>query len=60
MSDSKPLNQTAKYQNWHRHLEDNQITLNGIDPIYVHRAEKDGSVLYALLNVDGKTPRGPN
>ena len=58
MRDPKPLTETAKYQNWHRHLEENQITLNGIDPIYVHRTEKDGSVLYALLKVDGKTPEG--
>jgi ADP-sugar diphosphatase len=49
MSESKPLNQTAKYQTWHRHLEENQITVNGIDPIYVHRAEKGGNA---------KTPEG--
>lgn len=58
MSESKPLNQMAKYQNWHRHLEENQIILDSIDPIYVHRAQQDGSVLYALLQVDGKTPEG--
>lgn len=32
MSQPKSLNQTAKYQNWHRHLEANQLTINGIDP----------------------------
>ncbi|WP_018621837.1 NUDIX hydrolase [Spirosoma luteum] len=58
MNESKPLNQTAKYQKWHRHLEENQVSINGIDPVYVHRAEKDGSILYALLKVDAQSPEG--
>jgi ADP-sugar diphosphatase len=58
MSDLKLLNQTAKYQNWHRHLEENQITIHKIDPLYIHRAEQDGSVLYALLRLDARSPEG--
>lgn len=40
MDELKPLNETAKYQNWHRHLKENQITLNSIDPIYIHRSDE--------------------
>ncbi|WP_223834292.1 hypothetical protein [Spirosoma profusum] len=58
MSVIKPLTKTAIYQNWHRHLVENKVTINEIDPIYVHRAEKDGHVLYALMKIDALTPEG--
>lgn len=58
MNEPKPLNQTTKYQNWLRHLDENQITLHSAEPIHVHRAQKYGSVLYALLQVDAQTPEG--
>lgn len=58
MSDPKPLTETTKYQNWHAHLNENGIKVNGIYPLYVHRAQKDDSVLYALLKVDAQTPEG--
>jgi|GEM_PF-5875686 len=58
MSESKPLVQTAKFQNWQRHPEVNQIMVSRIDPLYVHLALKDGSVLYALLKVEAQAPEG--
>ncbi|WP_420148220.1 NUDIX hydrolase [Spirosoma sp.] len=58
MNEPIPLTQSAKYQNWYQNLEKNQVTINAIDPIYVHRAQKDGSVLYALMKIDAQAPEG--
>lgn len=52
------LNDSPKYQAWLGHLKDNQLKTNNIQPLHIQRANKDGSVLYALLNVDADTPEG--
>ena len=58
MPDLKPLGDVPKYQNWYRHLEENKIKINQIEPLYIHRADKDDSVLYTLLKLDADTPEG--
>ena len=54
----QPLNDARKYQTWRDHLAQNQIQVNGVQELHVQRADKDGSVLYALLNVNADTPEG--
>jgi ADP-sugar diphosphatase len=58
MEQQKQLNDAAKYQTWRSHLEQNQITINQVEPLYVHQAQKDGSLLYALLKLDADTAEG--
>ncbi len=58
MTDQEQLTDSAKYQNWHRHLNENDIRLNDVEELYLHRADKDDSILYALLKVDADTPEG--
>lgn len=58
MADAQPLADADRYNTWRLHLEKNQITINHIQPLYIHRASKDGSILYALLKVDADTPEG--
>ena len=52
------LNDALKYQTWRDHLVHNQIKTNDVQELHVRRADKDGSVLYALLQVDADTPEG--
>ena len=52
------LNDASKYQTWRDHLTRNQIKVNDVQELHVQRADKDGSVLYALLRVDADTPEG--
>ena len=54
----QPLNDARKYKTWRDQLAQNQIQVNGVQELHVQRADKDGSVLYALLNVDADTPEG--
>ncbi|MCX6212956.1 NUDIX hydrolase [Spirosoma sp.] len=56
--DSQQLNDASKYKNWRAQLLKSQISINHINPLYIHRAQKDGSILYALLNLDANTPEG--
>lgn len=56
MTTQKQLDKSPKYQAWRSQLEQHQITVNQIEPLYIHQADKDGSLLYALLNVDADTP----
>lgn len=58
MNPNDQLETVPKYQAWHRTLSTNQIGINQVKPLYIHRAEKDGSVLYALLKLDADTPEG--
>ena len=50
------LSGTPKFETWHKHLEENRIQVNTIEPLYIHRTQKDNSVLFALLKVDATTP----
>jgi 8-oxo-dGTP pyrophosphatase MutT (NUDIX family) len=52
------LNDALKYKTWLNHLTHNQIKVKDAQELHVQRADKDGSVLYALLNVDADTPEG--
>ncbi len=52
------LNDAFNYKTWRDHLTQNQIKVNDVQELHVQRADKDGSVLYALLNVDADTPEG--
>lgn len=52
------LKDSFKYETWRKNLESNQLIINSINELHVERADKDGSVLYALLNVDADTPDG--
>ncbi|SOD96978.1 NUDIX hydrolase [Spirosoma fluviale] len=54
--DSQQLNDATKYKNWRSQLLNNQIAINHINPLYIHRAQKDGSILYALLDLDATPP----
>ncbi len=56
MEEQEKLNDSAKYQQWRNNLQENQIKINNVQDLYVHRTKKDGSILYALLNVDADTP----
>ncbi|GAB4023348.1 NUDIX hydrolase [Spirosoma koreense] len=58
MTDQNVLDTAAKYQAWHHHLEENHNQINSIEPVYIHRAEKDGSLLYALLRINANSPEG--
>ncbi|MDB5241179.1 MAG: hydrolase, partial [Spirosoma sp.] len=58
MKKNQPLNDAPKYQTWRNHLTENQIKINDVQELHIQRADKDGSVLYALLNVDASTPEG--
>ncbi|MFD2573499.1 NUDIX hydrolase [Spirosoma soli] len=58
MEEQEKLSEATKYQTWRNHLEQNKIKLNDVQELYVHRANKDGNVLYALLNIDADTPEG--
>ncbi|GAB3781437.1 hypothetical protein GCM10028818_35530 [Spirosoma horti] len=54
--ESEPLDEAPKYKNWRDQLAQNQINVNQIHPLYVYQAQKDGSVLYALLKIEADTP----
>jgi ADP-sugar diphosphatase len=56
--DSQQLNDATKYKNWRSQLVKSQNTIRQIKPLYIHRAQKDGSVLYALLDIDADSPEG--
>lgn len=54
----EPLNDAPKYKTWRGHLTQNQIAINHVEELHVQRAGKDGSVLYATLQIDADTPDG--
>ena len=58
MDKPQELKDSVKYQTWRSHLEQNQIKINDVEELHVERTDKDGSVLYALLNVDADAPEG--
>jgi 8-oxo-dGTP pyrophosphatase MutT (NUDIX family) len=58
MKKNQLLNDALKYQTWRNHLTEQQIKINDVQELHVQRADKDGSVLYALLNVDATAPEG--
>ncbi|WP_128544765.1 NUDIX hydrolase [Larkinella soli] len=46
-----------KYKNWRRRLEDNRIDIRSVRDAYT-RHGKDGDVLYTLVEIDARTPDG--
>ncbi|MBC3787493.1 NUDIX hydrolase [Spirosoma utsteinense] len=58
MNEHEQLEQAPKYRAWRRALANNQITVSQVEPLYVHQADKDGSMLYALLKLDADTAEG--
>ncbi len=58
MDEQHLLDAAPKYQTWRQHVTQNQVTLNEVQVLYSHQAGKDGSLLYALLNIDADTAEG--
>jgi ADP-sugar diphosphatase len=58
MEQEQKLNEATKFRNWRNQLASNRINIKEVEPLYVHRAEKDKSVLYALLRLDAETAEG--
>lgn len=56
--EEQALDNAIKYKTWRNHLTNNQIKVKHLQELHVQRADKDGSVLYALLNIDADTPEG--
>jgi ADP-sugar diphosphatase len=52
------LNQSAKYRQWHNQLTKHKVIVNELETVYVHHAQKDQQVLYALLRLDAETGEG--
>ncbi|UHG94172.1 NUDIX hydrolase [Spirosoma oryzicola] len=55
---TQQLTDASKYKNWRAHLEQNGNSVKNVQPLYVHHAQKDGNVLYALLTIDADTAEG--
>lgn len=58
METLEQLKDSAKYVAWREKLTQNGITINEVEELHLQRADKDGSLLYALLNIDADTPEG--
>jgi 8-oxo-dGTP pyrophosphatase MutT (NUDIX family) len=58
MEKEQQLSDAEKYTNWQNQVKEHQIKINEVQELYVHHAQKDGSILYALLKIDADTPEG--
>jgi 8-oxo-dGTP pyrophosphatase MutT (NUDIX family) len=55
---TQQLEDAPKFQAWRSQLEQHDITINQVEPLYTYEADKDGSLLYALLKLDADTAEG--